>query len=105
MPLYSPTALGTSVANVYVSTGNSAVTFLSLCNYSAGNVSANVYVVPNGSSAGNTNVVLSNLLITAGDTYQFYAGGEKLLMSNGDTIQANAGTGSSITAITSYTSI
>ena len=106
MPLYTPTGnLATSVSNVYVSNGNSAITFLSLCNYSAGNVIANVYVVPSGSSAGNTNIVLSNLLITAGDTYQFYAGGEKLLLTNGDSVQANAKATNSITVVTSYTSI
>ncbi len=106
MPLYTPTGnLSTSVSNVYVSNGNSAITFLSLCNYSAGNVVANVFVVANGDSAGNTNIVLSNLLITAGDTYQFYAGGEKLLMSNGDSVQADANANNSITVITSYTSI
>lgn len=106
MPLYTPTGnLATSVSNVYVSNGNSAITFLSLCNYSAGNVVANVFVVPSGNSAGNSNIVLSNLLITAGDTYQFYAGGEKLLMTNGDSVQANANATNSITVVTSYTSI
>lgn len=106
MPLYSPAGnLTTSVSNVYVSSDNSAITFMSLCNYSAGNVVANVFVVSNGDTAGNTNIVLSNLLITAGDTYQFYAGGEKLLMSTGDSVQANANATNSITVVTSYTSI
>jgi len=94
----------TAVANVYVSTGNTVVTFLSLCNYSASNVTANVYVVPSGDSAGNLNMVISNIAITTGDTYQFYAGNEKLILSNLDTIRVNASANNSITTMTSYTS-
>ena len=104
MPLYTPVDLDTTVANVYVSNGNSAITFMSICNHSAGNVVA--YVVPSGDSAANVNLVLSSLLITAGDTYQFYAGGEKLLMSNGDSVQADANVGlGNVSVVTSYTSI
>lgn len=95
----------TSIANVYVSSGDTAVTFLSLANYSASNVTANVYVVPSGNSAGNLNVVTANLLITTEDTYQFYAGNEKLVLSNGDSIQVNAGADNSIAAVISYTSV
>lgn len=106
MPLYTPIDLDTTVANTYVSNGNSAITFMSICNHSAGNVLANVYVVPSGNTAGTDNLVLSNLLITSGDTYQFYAGGEKLLMSNGDSVQANANVGlGNVSVVTSYTSI
>lgn len=106
MPIYTPTGnVTTSVGNVYVSSGNSAITFLSLCNYSAGNVIANVYVVPSGDTAGNLNCVLNTLEIAAGDTYQFYAGGEKLILSNNDSVQANAGADNSISVVCSYTSI
>jgi len=95
----------TSIANVYVSTGNTAVTFLSLANYSAANVTANVYVVPNGDSVGNLNVVVANILITPQDTYQFYSGNEKLVLDTGDSIQVNAAADNSITAVVSYTSV
>ena len=95
----------TSIANAYVSSGNTAVTFLSLANYSASNVNANVYVVPSGNTVGNLNIVTSNLQITTQDTYQFYAGNEKLVLANGDSIQINASANSSITAVISYTSI
>jgi hypothetical protein len=93
----------TAVANVYVSTGNTVVTFLSLCNYSASNVTANVYVVPSGDTVGNLNMVISNILIATGDTYQFYAGNEKLILSNSDSIRANASANNSITTVASYT--
>jgi len=59
----------TAVANVYVSSGATAITFMSLCNYTAGNVTANVYVVPSGSTAANANIVLASLELTALDTY------------------------------------
>lgn len=95
----------TSAANVYVSNGNSAVTFLSLTNYSASNVAANVYVVPSGDTAANVNIILSELDITSKDTFQLYAASEKLLLSNGDAIVVNADTNDSIAAVVSYTSI
>ena len=95
----------TSIANVYVSSGETAVTFLSLANYSASNVTANVYVVPSGNSAGNLNAAVANIQITTQDTFQFYSGNEKLVLSNGDSIQVNAGTNNSIAAVVSYTSV
>jgi len=95
----------TAAASVYTSTGNTAITFLSLCNYSASNVTANVYVVPSAGSPGNSNIILKSINITTGDTYQLYAGSEKLLLNNGDSLQANASANNSITTVTSYTSI
>lgn len=95
----------TSTANAYVSSGDTAVTFLSLANYSASNVTANVYVVPSGNAVGNLNIVVANLLITTKDTYQFYAGNEKLILATGDSIQVNAGANNSIAAVVSYTSV
>jgi len=95
----------TSAGNiVYTSSGNTAITFLSLCNYAAGNVTANVYVVPSAGTAGNTNIILNNLPISSGDTYQLYAAGEKLLLGPGDfvQIQANANT---VTSVVSFTTI
>jgi hypothetical protein len=94
----------TAAANVYASSSNTVVTFLSLCNYSAANVTANVWVVPSGSSVGNLTAVIANISIAAGDTYQFYAGNEKLILSNNDSIRANASANNSITTVTSYTS-
>lgn len=95
----------TTIANAYVSSGNTAVTFLSLANYSLSNVSANVYVVPSGDAVGNLNIVVSNIQITTQDTYQFYAGNEKLVLENGDSIQVDASADNSIAAVVSYTSV
>jgi hypothetical protein len=97
--------LTTSAANVFASSGNTAITSLTLCNWSPGNVTANLYVVPSGALAGTGTVALSSILLTSGDTYQLYAAAEKIILSNGDTIQANASSGNSVTVITSYTAI
>lgn len=94
----------TSVGNAYVSSGNTAVTFFMLHNYSASNVVANVYVVPNGTSADNLNAIISNLQITSDNSYQLYAANEKLVLANGDSIQVSAGANNSINTVTSYTS-
>jgi len=95
-----------TVANaVYTSTGNTAITSLTLCNYSASNVTANLYVVPNGNSAGTTTVALANVLLAVHDTLQMYVAAEKLLLGPGDAIYCNASANTSVTAVTSYTSI
>lgn len=93
----------TVAANVYASSGNTVITFLSLCNYTASNVTANVYVVPSGDTAGNLNCITSQINIQAYDTYQLYGANEKLILSNNDSIQVNASTNNSITSVTSYT--
>ena len=90
---------------MYVSTGNTAVTWLSLTNYSAGNVTANLYVVPAGSTANVLNAVLANIEIAAGDTYQIYSANEKLVLGNNDSVQANANADNALNSVTSYTSI
>jgi hypothetical protein len=94
----------TVAANVYASSGNTVVTFLSLCNYTASNVQANIWVVPAGGSVGNLTAAIANINIPAQDTYQFYVGNEKLVLTNNESIRANAGANNSITVITSYTS-
>ena len=94
----------TLAANVYASSGNTVVTFLSLTNYSASNVTANVFVVPSGDNAGNATILFQNLDLTIGETYQIYAGNEKLILGNNDAIQSNSSANSSVTTIVSYTS-
>lgn len=98
-------AATTSVGNAYVSVGNTAVTFMSFCNYSSGTITANVFVVPSGSSAGNATVVLQNLPLTPNDTYQLYAGAEKLLLNTGDSVQVQANAATALTVVTSFTTI
>ena len=95
----------TSAANVYASVGNTAVTWLSITNYGVANATANVHVVPSGGSANVQNQIASAVEIVVGDTYQIYAGNEKLLLDNNDTIQAVANANTTLNAVTSYTSV
>jgi hypothetical protein len=104
MSLYTPTTISTTTGNIYISTGNTVVTWVSLCNYSSSNVNANVFVVPSGGSPTTTNIVAANVDIGPGDTFQLYAGNEKLVFANGDTIQANVSANTSLSTTVSYTS-
>lgn len=104
------TANVTTAGNVvYTSSGNTAITFLSICNYGNTNASFNFHVVPAGNTVGNNNLVFGNVVLqsgntNSGDTFQIYNAAEKILLANGDFIQisSNANT---ITAVTSYTTI
>lgn len=104
MPISTANVTTTNSA-VYTSVGDTAVTFLSLANYSGGNVTANLYVVPSGNTAANTNIVLTSIEILSQDTYQLYAASEKLLLSNGDAIWVDASANSAVATVTSYTSV
>jgi hypothetical protein len=96
---------GTSVGNAYVSSGNTAVTFMSICNFSALEVTANVYVVPSTASFSPNNIVFQNLSLTPGETYQIYGGQERLILGPSDSIQINASAGAAVTTVTSYAQI
>jgi len=100
----------TSGTDVYTSSGDSAVTYASFCNYSASPVSANIHIVPNGDSPSNLNLTIVGLELTAsgaatGDTFQLYSGGEKLLLEDGDLIHVVANANNSISTVVSHTSI
>lgn len=95
----------TNSANaIYTSSGNTAITSLTMCNWGPNPITANLYVVPNGFTPGTTNIALSSVLIPSSETAQLYMFAEKLLLGPGDTICANANV-STVTAITSYTSL
>ena len=99
------TASITTAGNiVYNSSGNTAITWLSLNNWGPANVTANLFVVPNGNVSSTSNQVYYTLLLQSGDTYQIYAANEKLILANGDFVQVDA-TSNTVTAVTSYTSI
>jgi hypothetical protein len=89
---------------VYASIGNTAITYLALCNYGASNVTANLYVIPNGQTFANSNMLVSSLNIQANDTFFLYTAAEKIILSNGDSVQATV-SANTVTSTTSYTSI
>jgi hypothetical protein len=94
------TALTTSVSNIYVSSGNTIVSVMYFCNYSASTVSFNLYAVPSASTASNSNIIYNAVQLASGDTY--VVDFEKLVLSNGDTLRANATVNTSITSTVSY---
>lgn len=90
---------------IFNSATTSAVTFLSFCNSSAAPVVINMYVVPAGGTLANDCLVYSNLEIPPYDTYQIYVGNEKLILSPGDTVYADADTDSIVNAVISYAGV
>ncbi len=98
-------AVGNSNTTVYTSSNSSAITDLTLCNYSASTVTISLHVVPSGGTVANGNIMLKDLSIVAGDTYVLYGGAEKILLDNNDFINVICSATTSVTAITSYTAI
>lgn len=94
-----------SATTVFTSSGNNAITFASFCNFSASAVDIDIHVVPSGESVANGTIVIKDLTINAGDTYQLYSGPEKLLLANSDIVSCTANTNSAVTAVVSSTSI
>ena len=94
-----------SMTTVYTSTNNTALTSITFTNTHSATVAVDIHVVPNGSTASNTNVIVKTLNIDTTDTYFLYSGSEKLLLSNGDTLQAIANTASSINSVVSFVSV
>jgi len=99
------TAVSNSATTVYSSTNNTAVTYMQLTNTSAGALTVDIHVIPNGDSLSTTNAVAKTLSIAATDSYQLYTGGEKLLLANGDTVQVTASAATGINAVVSFTAI
>jgi hypothetical protein len=95
------TALNTTVGNIFVATGTqgNVVSVAYFCNRNGGTTTFNLYLVPSGGTASPNNVVYSNKAITSGDTYILEL--EKIILSNGDMLQASANTANAIVATVS----
>ena len=87
-------AVGTSGTTVYTSSGTTAITCMFFMNDNASARTLDVHVVQNGGSASGTNKIVKAITIDPADTYVVNL--EKLVLSNGDTIQCVASVGSSI---------
>ena len=92
---------GQAAANIFAcaSANGDAVTTMYFCNRNGSTTTFNLYVVPAGFTANANNIVYSNKTITAGDTY--IVDWEKLILSPGDSIRANANIGNAIVATVS----
>lgn len=93
------TSLTTTASSVYTSSGASAITTIHLCNYTASPVTVNLYAVPSGGTASNSNVLYSTVSVTAYNTLIIYQ--EKFILSNGDSIQASCSAANSVTVTVS----
>lgn len=99
------TSLTLGPANIYVSSGTSVVSVMYFCNQNSASANLNVWVVGNSSVAGGSvtaaNLIYREVQIAAADT--FVVDMEKLALSNGDYVVANAGP--TINATVSYLGI
>ena len=94
--------LTTSAASYYTVPANTITTIsaCSLCNSTATARYVTVYLVPNGGTAGVSNVVLSQRVIAAGETYNVSAVIGQTIPA-GASIQALAEAASAITLVAS----
>lgn len=97
----SNASLTSTASNVYVSSGNTVISVAYFLNLDGTAVNLNLWAVPNGSSASNSNQIYRNVQIASGDT--FVVDMEKLVLTTGDTIVGNAS--GNITATVSYVGI
>ena len=95
------TNVTSTIANVYTSSGNTVISVAYFCNVNPLTITFNLYAVPNSGSATTATQIYKDVQVAAGDT--FVVDMEKLVLGNGDTIQANAS--SNITATISYVGI
>tara|TARA_B100002019_G_C21034432_1_gene481288 strand:+ start:88 stop:408 length:321 start_codon:yes stop_codon:yes gene_type:complete len=97
---------GTTVGSptiIYTSSGDSAVTSMFFCNTDSNDIDVTVFIVPSGQTLGDEHTIMKTLSISATDTFAF--GSERILLGNGDTIQAFASTTNKVSAVISYTGI
>ena len=87
-------AIGTGATTVYTSSGTTAITCMFFMNDNAASRTLSVHVVQSGGSIANTNQIVKTITIDPADSYVINT--EKLVLSNGYTIQCTASVGSSI---------
>ena len=92
---------------VFTASGETAITFASFTNLNASTAkTVDLYLVPtSGTAIGDSYAMAKAYSINGGDTWQIYAGGEKLLLPDGYTLKAIAESGATFTGIVSSTTI
>jgi hypothetical protein len=93
-----------AAANVYVSSGSSAITAMYLCNVDTTARTFDIYVCPSGTIETPVSTrIYSSVQIQAGDTY--VVDSEKLILSSGDMIRANTSGTNAMSMTVSYIGI
>lgn len=94
----------TQTSVLFTASGSQAITTMFFCNTSAStDTSVTVYLVPNGISVSDGNMVIKSLSLPKTETFVFDA--EKLILDNGDSVQAIATTDKIVVATISSVSI
>jgi hypothetical protein len=100
MTTISSTALTTTPTAIFTATGTNVITTMYYCNVDKANsTSFSVWLVPNGGTLSNVNMIYNNVTVVAGDT--FVIDKEKIVLSNGDAIYAYANISNLISATVS----
>ena len=91
----------TSPTTVFDAVGQQAITVIYLCNTTGTTCTANVFVInsDDSTSSADTNMVYSQLELTANETYVISQ--EKLILDNGDLIEVEANISNCITVTVS----
>lgn len=105
------TSLTSSAQSAFTSSGNNAITTIIICNTSTfvpATPTLNqsllyLYAVPNGGTANSTTIIVNGLPIPAGETVSLDQ--EKLVLANGDTLQAKTDSLSNLTVTVSYLAV
>lgn len=93
-----------AAANVYVSSGASAITAMYLCNVDTSARTFDIYVCPSGTIITPLSTrIYSSVQIQSGDTYVVDT--EKLILGSGDMIKANTSASNAIAMTISYIGI
>jgi hypothetical protein len=90
MAILNTRLFSSNPTTVFQAAGQQAITVVYICNTSSTDATVNVYVVNNddSTSSGDENMILSELSVTANDTYIMSL--EKLILDNLDTIVMEA---------------
>ena len=99
----SQATVGTSATTLFTSVGNNATTAMFFMNDNGSTRQLTVFIVKSGGTAGATNTITKAIDVTGGNTYVINT--EKIVLANGDTIQALASHAASIHATVSSVSI
>ncbi len=95
----------TNPTTVFDAVGQQAITVLYLCNTTATTCTANVFVInsSDSTSSADTNMVYSQLELTANETYVIST--EKLILNDNDLVEVEANIADCITVTVSSISV
>jgi hypothetical protein len=92
--------VGNTATTLYTSSGVTATTAIYFMNDDVSSVTIQIHVVKDGDVASTSNKIVKDLSITAADTYVIDT--ERLILEDGDSIQASASTDAVVHATLSY---